>query len=69
VLAHQPPLVANSIPWSGAVLLLSACLLVIDDLYDFISNPAAQLTSIFPLQEQWESWTQQLTKLKKRGNY
>jgi hypothetical protein len=66
VLAHQPPLVANSIPWSGAVLLLGTDVLVIDELHDFVSHPAAQLTSIFPLQAQWEGWTQQLTNLKKR---
>ena len=46
MLAHQPPVIADSIPWPGAVLLLGTDLLVIDELQDFISHPAALLTSI-----------------------
>jgi len=37
VLAHQPLAVANSILWSGAVLLLGTYLVMVDELQGFVS--------------------------------
>jgi hypothetical protein len=46
MLAHQPPVVGDSILRSGAVLLLEKHFLVIDDPQDFVAHATAQLASI-----------------------
>ena len=44
--AFQPPVVVNSIPWSGAIMLLATRLRVIDELQGFATHAAARLTSM-----------------------